>query len=208
MTVTYLPPITSSHAQLGESLLREAVAEGPGYARSRVGTRWHMVRSAYDALREWDDEIVRLYQFWCGQSTSSRRRPWIAEAPPDEEPVCGTCYGRSEGARKEREDLLFSPRVEPPRMCPGSRKEWFREVPNQRVVQCLVCGQYVRTSGGGGPYNPTWGMVAHAPGVDLIEPCEFHGWKQLTIAKSGDEDVVACRCKCYRPGSTEGGWYD
>ena len=105
-SVAYLPPVSRSSARKGESLLREQVTEGPPYGRGELDTRWHLIRSAYDVLYEWADDISRVTMYWCGQQRS--RRLMTTETIPPGEPTCGTCYGRREGWRRNH-GLLFTP---------------------------------------------------------------------------------------------------
>lgn len=194
MSVAYLPPMTSGGARPGDSLLMEAVAAGPAYARSRAASRWHLVRSAIDRLWEYDGEIHRSFHYWCGTFVSGRRAI-TADTPPAGEPVCGTCYGRREGADPDRPDLLFSPRIQPPKLCPGSRTRWYTETAAWNRGVCLACGEPVKLRASGGPYNPCWGAQNHAPGPGLVAGCEFHGWRELVLATSHDGPVVVCRCR-------------
>lgn len=194
MTVTYLPPMSSGGAQPGDSLLMEAVASGPAYARSRAASRWHLVRSAIDRICPWGDgEITRSFHYWCGTFVSGKKALTV-DAPPPDEPVCGTCFGRREGADPERPDLLFSPRVQPPRRCPGSQTRWVTETSWNRGV-CLACHEPVKLRAFGGVYNTNWGAQNHPPGPGLVAGCEFHGWRALVLATSHDGPVVVCRCR-------------
>ena len=194
MSVAYLPPVSNSHANVGDSLLREAHTSGPAYARSRIATRWHMIRSAVSWIPSWTDDadLRTTYYYWCGQFAFGDRA-MIRDALPAKEPLCGTCYGRSRGADPDDSDLLFSPRgLIPPKICPGTRTMWCDETAWNRG-NCLVCGEHVKIGASGGPYNSHWGMRSHAPGPALINGCEFHGWKQLALTI---DRRVACRCKC------------
>lgn len=195
MTVAYLPPMTYSGAHVGESLLMEAVESGPAYARSRRSTRWHLVRSAVDELRAYDGEIHRSIHYWCGASTFGDRA-LTADAPPTGEPVCGTCYGRREGADPDRPDLLFSPRLmRTPKVCPGSQTHWYTETTGHNRGICWACGEHVKIRGFGGTYNWQWGVQRHPPGPGLIAGCEFHGWRHLVQATSSSGPVVVCACR-------------
>lgn len=197
MTVTYLPPLTHSYAQEGEGLLREAVPEGPRFARSGRASRWHMIRSAVDMIYPWNpDEIRRHLYYWCGQSASD---VMTADEAPAEEPVCGTCYGRREGWERNQ-NLLFTPRgLTPPKVCPGSTRGDLAASLEGGESRCLVCGLSVRGWLFGGPYNPSWGLCRHAPGPGLVEPCEFHAWRDLIAVRGVDsERAVACRCQIRR----------
>lgn len=195
MTVTYLPPMTRSTARPGDSLLREAVKEGPGYGRGPRSSRWHLVRSAVDRIHARDGDIRRTYMYWCGQ-TADGFDTLTADAAPEGEPVCGTCYGRREGHDPDRPDLLFTPMIHPPRLCPGSQTGMYTETAWSRGV-CLVCGEPVKLRGFGQWYGGSahYGAQKHGPGPGLIEPCEFHGWREIVTCLSGDDTVAACRCK-------------
>lgn len=202
MAVTYLPPITRSSAELGASLLMEAVESGPAYARSgRYSTRWHIVRSAVDRIAEWrNGEIERTFTFWCGPVAHGFRTITTDEVP-EGEPLCGTCYGRREGYDPDRPELLFTPVTHArPRVCPGSHSGFYADGDRYNRGTCLVCAEPVKLRACGGRWYGganSWGPQLHGPGPGLIEPCEFHGWRELTKATdSNGQAVVACRCKC------------
>ena len=189
---TYIPPISNGSATPGEALLQEARTEGPAFVRSSRGSgRWHIVRSAVDRLDVWRDlEIRTTYHHWCG-SVSYSFRALTAEVVPDGEPLCGTCYGRAEGA-DDRPDLVFEPQGhKPPKTCPGSQTRWVDLREHNRGV-CLVCAAGVKMRGFGGAYQWDWGAQKHEPGPGLVDPCEFHGWRQLTLTT---DRTVVCRCK-------------
>lgn len=189
---TYLPPLTGAPADLGDSLLMEAHTSGPAFVRSRAAGRWHIVRSAVSRMVPWDDEICTTWHYWCGPFASSGKGALLVDTVPDGEPLCGTCYGRAEGA-DERSDLLFEPRIAtPPKLCPGSQTMWVNETARNAGF-CLVCGDGVKLRGFGGAYAWNYGIQRHQPGPDLVPPCEFHAWRQLTLTV---DRVVACRCKC------------
>lgn len=195
--VPYLPPTTRSAAHEGESLLQEAVSEGPPYARGRLDGRWHLVRSAYDVLREWSDSIDRIVTYWCGRSTS--RGVMTADAVPDSEPTCGTCYGRREGWLRNH-GLLFTPYDQvPPKVCPASGWLDLAVSIEGNYYRCLACGATVRGWWFGGAYGGRSGLTRHSPGPDLVEPCQFHAWRDLVLATGPDDTpVVACRCRTRR----------
>ena len=187
---TYIAPLTGAPAEPGDALLMEARTEGPAFVRSRASSRWHIVRSAVDRLRPWDDDISTVFHYWCGPSTFSGRA-LTADEVPDGEPLCGTCYGRAEGA-DDRPDLIFEPQGhKPPRTCPGSQTRWVDLTAHNRGV-CLVCAAGVKMRGFGGAYRWDWGAQRHEPGPGLVDPCEFHGWRQLVLTT---ESTVVCRCK-------------
>lgn len=193
MSTAYLPPISRSAARLGASLLREAHQSGPTYARSRLATRWHMVRSAVSWIADWanDDTIRITYHYWCGPW--AREDALLADDLPRNEPLCGTCYGRSRGADPDDADLVFSPlALVPPRICPATKTVLAKETAYNRGV-CLVCGERVKLGSSGGPYNPHWGIRSHVPGPGLVDGCEFHAWRELVRTS---DDQIACRCKC------------
>lgn len=195
MTVTYAPPLSGGVTELGASLLMEAVTEGPAYVRSRAATRWHMVRSAIDRYDSFRDEIRRTWYHWCGTFSHGSRAITADEAPAGE-PTCGTCYGRALGVNPDRPDLLYTPRtLDPPKRCPGSQTMWVNEKAHNWGL-CLVCGDAVKLRGFGTAYGWCYGVQIHSPGPGLIEPCEFHAWKSLTLARRDGHPTVACRCKC------------
>lgn len=193
MSVTYLPPRTNSVARTGESLLREVVHEGPAYARSgNRSTRWHLIRSAEDHIFEGGDgEIWRTMTFWCGPMS---RNVITADEPPENEPVCGTCFGRREGWQRNH-GLLFTPHgIEAPKVCPASRHMALAVDVGDGYYRCLACGCTVRGWTFGSPYCPDYGLRTHAPGSGLVEPCPWHAWRDLVKADGPDGPVAACRC--------------
>ncbi|MER7280365.1 hypothetical protein ABT369_38610 [Dactylosporangium sp. NPDC000244] len=200
MPVALLPPTTNSGgAWSGQTPLTEA----PRYIRGRGNSRWHRVRSAviYPAghVRAAD---VTIYHYWCGPSggSSGKAGPlWLVDDLPPGEPVCGTCVGRALGAGQDDTPaglppLLFSPRWQsPPTVCPGSNKQDLMVALNQRITvgQCLVCGAIERVHALGRGYNAYgYGLIKHAPGEDLANPCPFHAWSQLVERKG----QAVCRC--------------
>lgn len=207
MTVTYEPPLSRSSAQVGESLLREVIEEGPPFIRGPRSTRWHRVRSGQRVYREWTDSISESYTTWCGQGMFDRSHrgygaPMLAETVTDGDPLCGTCEGRSIGADPEHPEWLFSPmRLIPPRWCPGSRTERLAvELPAapgiRHPARCLVCGVVARMSAGGSWWGGTWGIRQHEPGPELIPGCPWHAWRELVVALNDNNDrVAACRCQ-------------
>lgn len=192
-SVAYLPPVSRSSARKGESLLREQVTEGPPYGRGELDTRWHLIRSAYDVLYEWADDISRVTMYWCGQQRS--RRLMTTETIPPGEPTCGTCYGRREGWRRNH-GLLFTPHHQtPPKVCPGSGHLSLAVNIEGSTYRCLACGSMVRGWAFESGYRARYGLRRHAPGPDLVQPCPFHAWRDLVLARDGVMDVAACLCQ-------------
>lgn len=130
-------------------------------------------------------------------------------------PLCGTCEGRYLGAHPAAPELRFDParhKLPGGRWCPGwgGQTSWSSinayvqikaPTPEQRAVGrfpafCLVCASVVPLRGGGGPYRGWWGLTRHEPGPNLIDPCPFHGWKELT--EHGGR--VVCRCTLENAG--------
>jgi len=141
MTVAYAPPMRGG---IDSGALREAIAEGPAYGRTRAATRWHRIRSGYHALyANAPDELVTRYDFWCGQLAG--RAPLLTDEPPADEPRCGTCEGRYAGWTRQQ-NWLFTPRdLTPPKLCPGSQRTWVKPDPawpdNGRRAICLHSGR-------------------------------------------------------------------
>lgn len=176
MTTTYEPPLTGSSPD--RRILREAIGEGPTYVRT-----W---------IAEWaPDELRESYTAWCGQLIFGGRDPWFTDTPPADEPLCGPCEGRAIGADPNRPEWLFLPRrLRRPKVCPGSQTRWYTETAWNRGI-CLVCGDAVKLRGYGGAYRWDFGAQRHSPGEQLVDPCQFHGWKQLTLRTA----TVVCRCE-------------
>lgn len=198
MPVALLPPVTSSGAWSPPGMpKRIPLTESQRYARCRAMSRWHRVRSGYQA----GDHPT--YHLWCGTSVTTS--PQAKAGPPllvDDLPVgdeaCAVCVGKALGAGQDETPdgmppLRYDPRwLTPPSVCPGSGPSGlFVEVPNSRnVVQCLACGLLISGRAMGSPYNPSYGAVKHAPGDGLVNPCPLHAWNQLTLRG----DSVGCAC--------------
>lgn len=182
MPITLLPPLTRSGPFVG-AVRQEALTEGPAYARSRGGSRWHRVRSAARFHIDGQDGHTS-YHGWCGQSLSSSHARAV-DVPDDGAPVCGTCEGRALGYDPERPGLLFTPdTLTPPRFCPS--RTLFVDA-GSNVGRCLVCQQLapVKVHGWNG-YPKLQQHVA----LDLVPGCPFHAWRYLVAA--GESAV--CRC--------------
>jgi hypothetical protein len=96
-------------------------------------------------------------------------------------------------------DLLFTPRqiVAAPKSCPGSRSRLYADTEAYNYGVCLVCRDRTKLRATGGPYRSDVGLITHAPGPGLIEACQFHGWRDLTVALDADDNpIAACICKC------------
>lgn len=206
MTVTYEPPLSRSGAQVGESLLREVIWEGPAYARGPRSTRWHRIRSGQRRLHEdWRTGVVTIrdsYSTWCGrgmfQRDTDRSLILFADGPAAGEPSCGTCEGRAIGAARDRPEWLYSPmRLDRPLRCPGSHTMLVVEDQGRwNRATCLVCGDVVKMGAHGGPYATRWDARVHEPGAGLVEGCPWHAWRELTVATDDDGNQVAvCRCQ-------------
>lgn len=198
MPVSLLPPITSSGPWTPpDSPRRTPLRESLRYARTRGQTRWHRIRSGY----EWEGGS-RTFNLWCGQTAQDGNRkagpPLLVDELPDGDEACAICVGKALGAGQDETPegmppLRYDPRwLAPPSVCPGSgARGLFVEVPNSRnVVQCLVCGLLTTGRAMGSPYSPSYGVVKHAPGVELVEPCPFHAWNHLVLC----DGAVGCGC--------------
>jgi hypothetical protein len=204
MPVALLPPLTSSGPQMwGTPPKLTPLVEAERYARCRGMSRWHRIRSGY----RWDGGGT-TWNLWCGTHVTDRVSksgpPLLVDEIPAGDEVCAVCVGKALGAGQDETPtglpkLRFDPRwLTPPAVCPGSGDSgmWVA-VPNSRnVVACLVCGVLVSGRASGGPYNPRWGAVRHAPGEGLVEPCPFHAWNHL---RRGDGDQVGCGCGWVTP---------
>lgn len=185
MTVALLPPASRSWGKSGQPL-----KNGPAFVRSRAGTLWHRSRSGVLILQH--GGIV--WHCWCGISRHDGRSTVRDDAPKDE-PVCATCEGRAFGSGQLPGDTdyatQFTPMyVDPPRRCPGSRDSGLFAEVNWRVGRCLVCAELLPIRAAGSPYNPTVGLVVHAPGVGLVPRCDFHGWQYMRAV----DGKAVCNC--------------
>lgn len=222
MVVTYEAPTHGVGVWRASGTPRPVALEaGPPFARmGRGSNRWHRVRSA---MRLHGDDHT-TYALWCGPHTHvgwSAHRRWVGSGltspvfpTGDGLPLCGTCEGRYLGAHPEVPELRFDPtrhKLPGGVWCPGAGGfSWSGNVnayveirnptPMQREVGrfpafCLVCAKVVKLRGGGGPYRGWWGLTRHYPGPDLIPPCAFHGWRELTER----DGRVVCRCTLDQP---------
>ncbi|MGI5245076.1 hypothetical protein [Dactylosporangium sp. CA-139066] len=199
MPVALLPPVTTSG---GNWYGQTALTTAPRYVRGRGNSRWHRVRSAIDNPASHGRGPWTTYNYWCGPfaQTSDDRGPlWLVDDLPPGEPVCGTCVGRALGAGQDDvpaglPPLVFSPRWQaPPSTCPGSNRQNLVEPLDARlrVGRCLACGAHDSIRALGRGYSSYgWGLVKHAPGTDLIQPCPFHGWHRIV----GKDGRAACDC--------------
>lgn len=202
--VALLPPLTRGCGRIDGTPL----GRGPRYVRTPGMGRWHRVRSG-TRYERWGHTAWHL---WCGYhvSTGGRARDCLAAAEPhDGAPVCGTCEGRALGAGQEPApdglpDLVFAPRrLDPPRRCPGSRREqmWVPVPGGLDVGRCLACGVLAPIRASGGPYDSRVGLITHAPGPGLVPGCAFHAWDNLGRRDALDGPVAACGC-----GQLGGAW--
>lgn len=200
MTVTYLPPVNLGGGDIawyGEKHLQEAIMAGPEYVRTSRSGRWHKVRAGKRWIATYDpDRLRESYELWCGQHAGDYQGLMFRDAVPDQEPLCGKCYGAALGADPAVPDLIFLPRrLRRPKVCPGSQKRHYRQDPDHwNRGWCLVCGDHVKLRGFGGPYAGDYGAQRHEPGPGLVKPCPFHGWTELTYPPDGP------RCRCGEEG--------
>src|ERR1051325_6513092 len=204
MRVALLPPITPPAQQTcGQPARLTPITELLRYARSRGQSRWHRIRSGYVL-----DGGARTFNLWCGQVTQDANRkaggPLLVDERPAGDEACAVCVGKALGAGQDdlpegMPALRYDPRwVSPPSVCPGSGATGLLvEVPNSRnVVRCLACGLLTSGRALGSPYNPSYGVVKHAPGVDLVPPCPFHAWNHLRVVDlrvfDGGRDGCGC----------------
>lgn len=188
MTVALLPPVTSAP---GKFLIgAEPLAEGPRFVRTRAMTRWHRPRTG---VRYGDGRLV--YQLWCGSHVQGDAFLSCDELPPGES-VCGLCDGKAVGAGQDTgpdgRNLVFSPRdIHPPKTCPASRSSvLFVEIPGGRAGRCLACSDVHPLRAMGGAFDPRFAITLHPTGPNLVQPCPFHRWRQLTV----QDGRVLCSC--------------
>lgn len=152
---------------------------GPPLVRTRKMGRWHRPRSGI----RYDERDI--YHAWCGQAVHIGELV-TADTVPDGDSLCGTCEGRAVGAGHHpiagtpTVPLLFQPesRYVRPTVCPGSgRGPIPTEYARARTMPCRACGEVVRLRAAGGPYYSTVVVERHPPGVGLVDPCPFHGWR-------------------------------
>lgn len=172
----------------------------PAYVLSGGATMWHVVRAAYMT------EYNKIVHFYCGQHQRTRIinglvADWLeTDNPASDDPVCGTCVGRAVGAGRKLPrlevvgdpSLQFTPRGRKPNVwCPGTRlsASWGLEYGDR--MTCPICGVEdlrVGLAGTSPWYSSGWVQIrAHRTGVNIVDPCPFHGWKNMT--KDG---VCAC----------------
>lgn len=200
MTVSYAPPLGRSSAFGAERCAEEALSEGPAYVRTRRMGRWHRVRSSTLQLHESDPKTLRQsWTTWCGQGVPYGRDPWLTDAPPTDEPRCGTCEGRYAGWVAEHGWIFTPATLDPPKTCPGSQTMLVQELAYNRGI-CAVCLKPVKLRGYGSWHNGRYGAQRHAPGLDLIPGCPFHAWRELTI----HDGAVVCTCTVAHRQTTGG----
>jgi hypothetical protein len=152
MPITLLPPLTRGGPFHG-GVRSEALTEGPAFARSRGGSRWHRVRSA---IRHFID-------------TEPSHTSYLA--------VCGTCEGRALGFDPKRPGLLFTPAtLAPPRFCPN--RTLFEDA-GSNVGRCLACQQFAPVKVHG--WNGYPKLQLHVA-LELVAGCPFHAWRYLVEA--------------------------
>lgn len=194
MPVALLPPVSGSGGEWSGQMPLTAARR---YARGRLNSRWHRIRSGM----QWPTGRISL-SYWCGVQGSdspSADGLWTADDLPAGESACGTCVGRALGAHQDEAPvglppLRFDPRWQvPPKFCPGSRDRdmWTSLGRSNSAGICLACGDAVAIRVVGRGYD-AWGAgpIFHAPGEGLVEPCPFHAWQRLRLRG----DRVACGC--------------
>jgi hypothetical protein len=206
MPVALLPPITSGGTW--GTPTRPPLTEGPRYVRTRNATRWHRVRAGYQHDR--DEHITWI--LWCTKGGAGANVIAADEIPAGDD-VCGPCVGKALGAKQDDTppglpSLRFDPRwLTPPSLCPGSgRESMFVEI-SARVGQCKACGEVLPTRYSGGRGYSTWstyGVVKHAPGAGLVEPCPWHAWRHLRSRG----DTAGCECGWQSPSRAAAGWIE
>lgn len=181
-------PYGRGSAKNGDIALKRALT----YGRTSSMSRWHIPRDG--VLR---DDTQRIYSTWC---SATMLRPddgsaLMVDEITDGVPVCGPCVGKATGAGHQLSvvavqhegGLIFEPRhMRRPKTCPGSQYRDWHHV-NFRVGRCWVCGEYMPLRARGGPYNSDVFLVAHEPGIGLVDPCPFHAWDSITA-----EGVCSC----------------
>lgn len=192
-------PITGDHP---------ALIRSPRSGRGRYEARWHRVKSA--ATYAAGHTIVHV---WCGQAVGSDDA-FTTDDALDGFPVCGACEGRAMAVGLPgivalldvtKTGMVFEPdcvtAFKPPKACPGSTNGFLMlpaGVPAIDVAKCGACGVLAPIRTGREYWNPAQMLKIHAPGVDLVPPCEQHAWDDLVL----DGENAVCRCK--RDGVRDG----
>jgi hypothetical protein len=166
--VAYEPPYTIGRG------VGEPIAGGPRYITARGGNRTHLVRSGLRFPRH------VAYRLWCGQSLFDTKGAVLSDEPPLPE-VCGTCWGRAEGA-DGRDGLRFDPasrRV--PRWCPSDRWAMWNVVDGRGPeLPCPLCGATGVKLRGAYGWSGSPHLQRHLFVPDgAVEPCPHHRWACL-----------------------------
>lgn len=89
----------------------------------------------------------------------------------------------------------------PPKTCPGSTNGFLMlpaGAPAIDVAKCGACGVLVPIRTGREYSQPAQMLKIHAPGSELVPPCEQHAWDDLVL----DNERAVCRCE--RDGGRDG----
>ncbi len=180
----------------------EILDDAEPFVRSAHSTAflWHRPRSG----RRWPDGRV-TFDLWCGNMIGTSG---IVTGYAPEGPLCATCEGRAVGAGWPTAEQVISgagsrpwpvtrftpkPYFDPPAVCPGSKRELYRENRDGRTGTCLVCGDHVRLRLIGSRWAPRgFGPVVHPPGDELVRPCRYHAWDHLTLIDAGRVGCQYC----------------
>lgn len=196
---TTAKPITGEHP---------ALIRSPRSGHGRYEVRWHRVKSAETYAA--GHTIVHV---WCGQAVGADDAFTTDEAL-DGFPVCGACEGRAMAVGMPgivalldvtKTGMVFEPdcvtAFRPPKTCPGSTNGFLMlpaGAPAIDVAKCGACGVLVPIRTGREYSQPAQMLKIHAPGSELVPPCEQHAWDDLVL----DNERAVCRCE--RDGGRDG----
>lgn len=193
MPVALMPPITHSAADPAHWVDATPLTEAPRWMRGPGNRAWHRVRYAtrHGNRVSWN--------YWCNPASSFKLGgPYQADVLPDGAPTCSKCVDLAErhdqdGIRLDGDRYRqWAALAHRPTLCPGSRRVDLCHLVDDRsqVGVCLVCGETGRIRGYQGHTRSSVGLSRHQPGGELLLPCPWHEWRDITIVA----DAVGCRC--------------